>query len=64
MVKPCFGANEDIGVGCGDELITKVGCFVLDTLEMYRHIDDFEVCLCAVAVDGEASQLLMGDAED
>ena len=39
MVKPCFGANEDVWIGCVDG-ITKFGCFVLDTLEMY--IDDFE----------------------
>ena len=49
MVKPCFGANEDVWVVCGDE-VTKFGCFVLDTLEMY--IDDFErfvstsLCCC------------------
>ena len=37
-----FGANEDVWdwVGCGDE-VTKFGCFVLDTLEIY--IDDFEM---------------------
>ena len=34
MWKPCFGAGEDVWIGCGDE-ITKFGCFVLDTLEMY-----------------------------
>ena len=39
MVKPCFGANEDVWVVCGDE-VTKFGRFVLDTLEMY--IDYFE----------------------
>ena len=39
MVKPCFGANEDVWVVCGDE-VTKFGRFVLDTLEIY--IDDFE----------------------
>ena len=39
MVKPCFGANEDVWVVCGD-VVTKFGCFVLDTLEIY--IDDFE----------------------
>ena len=39
MVKPCFGANEDVWVRCVDE-ITKFGCFVLDTLEIY--IADFE----------------------
>ena len=39
MVKPCFGANEDVWVVCGDE-VTKFGCFVLDTLEIYT--DDFE----------------------
>ena len=39
MVKPCFGANEDVWVVCGDE-VTKFGRLVLDTLEIY--IDDFE----------------------
>ena len=39
MVTPCFGANEDVWVVCGDD-VTKIGCFVLDTLEIY--IDDFE----------------------
>ena len=39
MFKPCFGANEDVWVVCGDG-VTKFGCFVLDTLEIY--IDDFE----------------------
>ena len=49
MLKPCFGANEDVWVGCGDE-ITKFGCFVLDTLEI--DTDDFErlvsisLCCC------------------
>ena len=39
MVKPCFGANEDVWVRFGDE-IDKFGCFVFDTLEIY--IDDFD----------------------
>ena len=39
MVKPCFGANEDVRIRFGDE-IAKFGCFVFDTLEIY--IDDFE----------------------
>ena len=49
MVKPCFGANEDVWVECGDE-VTTFGCFVLDTLEIY--IDYFErfvstsLCCC------------------
>ena len=34
-----LGANEDVWVRFGDE-ITKFGCFVFDTLEIY--IDDFE----------------------
>ena len=37
MVKPCFGANEDVWVVCGDE-VTKFGCFVLDTLEFILMI--------------------------
>ena len=39
LVKPCFSANGDVGVGYGDE-IAKFGRFVFDTLEIY--IDDFE----------------------
>ena len=39
MVKPCFGANEDVWVRFGDE-IAKFGCFVFDTLDIY--IDAFE----------------------
>ena len=39
MIKPCFGANEDVWVRFGDE-IAKFGCSVFDTLDIY--IDDFE----------------------
>ena len=49
MAKPYFGADENVWVGCGYE-ITKFGCFILDTLEIY--IDDFgrfmsmSLCCC------------------
>ena len=39
MVKPCFGANEDVWVRFGDE-IAKFDCFAFDILEIC--IDDFE----------------------
>ena len=51
MVKPCFGANEDVWVVCGDE-VPKFGRFVLDTLEIYiDYFDRFvstSLCCCCV----------------